>query len=224
MDKAPPHTQFASVGSGVFAVTCERGAAHAVAPDCTPLVAGEHTASTRPAYWHGGAPGLKVGEYILPPSVTGTAHTLSAYADCLEPRPGYLPTRVYVTPEYEAAEVFAAMYPDGGWVYRVEPEGVLEADLGSTEPGLSFACERARIVEVRPLKPARVEAILSAILAGDDPEDIRGAAQDLRAQRQSLCECGCAPSRHNNGSSGCTDCGYVRCPAFRTVETKGGEA
>ncbi|PTL79185.1 hypothetical protein DAT35_36305 [Vitiosangium sp. GDMCC 1.1324] len=107
-----------------------------------------------------------VGEYILPPSVTGTAVTLSAYGGCVEPRPGYLPTRVYVTPEHKAAEVFAALFPGGGWVYRVEPEGELEADPGSTEPGLSFACERARIIEATPLDPLTIACILESVLAG----------------------------------------------------------
>lgn len=137
------------------------------------VVAGEHTASTRAAYWHGGAPGLQVGDYILPPSVTRTRYTLSAYVGEEESRAGYQPTRVYLTSEREVAEVFAAMYPNGGWVYRVEPEGQLEQDPDVAERGMSWVCERARIVAVMPLDEERVIDILTSIWEASEARSVR---------------------------------------------------
>lgn len=144
------------------------------------VVAGEHTASTRAAYWHGGAPGLKVGGYILPPSVTGTRFTLSAYVGEEASRAGYQPTRVYLSSEREVAEVFAAMHPECGWVYRVVPEGQLEQDPDDTTRGTSWACERARIVEVVQLDILTAIAILDATLNGEEPRNLRESTQDVR--------------------------------------------
>jgi hypothetical protein len=141
-----------------------------------------HTAISQPdlttsAYWHGGAPGLEVGDYILPPCVTRTCFTLSAYFGEEESRAGYQPTRVYLTSEHEVAELFAAMYPGGGWVYRVAPEGQLEQDPDVAAHGMSWACERARIVEVVPLSADRVVDILEAIFHGAATQDVRAEGQ-----------------------------------------------
>jgi hypothetical protein len=140
-------------------------------------VAGEHTASTRPAYWHGGAPGLNPGDLILPPSVTRTRNTLSAYVGEEASRAGYQPTRVYLASEYEVAEVFAAMYPNGGWVYRVQPEGQLEQDPDVVEQGMSWACERARIVAVVQLDDETVVDILTAIWERSERQGRTGGAR-----------------------------------------------
>ncbi|WNG62759.1 hypothetical protein F0U59_23335 [Archangium gephyra] len=117
-----------------------------------------------------------VGEYILPPTVTGTCFTLSAYVGEEESRAGYQPNRVYLTSEAEVAERFAAMYPGGGWVYRVVPEGQLELDPDVATSGLSWACERARVVEVVPLTPERVVDILEAVFYGALESGKGGAA------------------------------------------------
>ncbi|MFY0567045.1 hypothetical protein ACN28E_24850 [Archangium lansingense] len=117
-------------------------------------------------YWHGGASGLNVGDYILPPSVTGTAHILCAWDGRKEARPGYRRDRVYLTGEMAVAEVFAAMCFPAGWVYRVVPEGQLEQDPDAPGTDMSWACPRARIVEVVPLDPATVVAILESAEAG----------------------------------------------------------
>ena len=116
------------------------------------------------AYWHGGPAGLSVGEYLLPPSVTGTPHVLTAYSGRAELRPGVRRDRVYVSDRYEVAEVFAAMHPEAGCVYRVLPEGPLEEDPDG--PGLSWACARARIISVHPLDEATELRILKAVLGG----------------------------------------------------------
>ena len=118
-----------------------------------------------PTYWHGGAPGLALGSWLLPPAVTGTAVTLAAYMDAGDRlRAGYRRDRVYVVTQYEAAELYAAMYPEGGCIYRVLPWLPLEEDPDCTEPGLSYACTAARIVEVVQPDPLTVFSILSAVM------------------------------------------------------------
>lgn len=99
-------------------------------------------------YFHGGAPGLKPGDLILPPDTTGTNHRLSAIA-AEHDGPTYS-TRtdiVYVTTGRDVARAFAAFYPDGA-LYRVEPHGQLEPDPDCDLPGLSWQCPSARIAAV----------------------------------------------------------------------------
>jgi hypothetical protein len=99
-------------------------------------------------YFHGGYPGLKPGDLILPPDTTGTEHRLSAIA-AEHGGPAYS-TRtdiVYVTTGRDVARAFAAFYPDGA-LYRVEPDGELEPDPDCATPGLSWQCPAARIAAV----------------------------------------------------------------------------
>ncbi|QRK08095.1 hypothetical protein JQX13_50490 [Archangium violaceum] len=164
MKKSRTCTLLSRVASSVNAVTYESGRVDGVAACSSPVVAGEHTARTQPAYWHGGAPGLKVGEFILPPSSTGTTITLAAYMDEGEKaRAGYRSDRVYVATQQEVAELYAALYPNGGWVYRVEPWMPLEMDPDCTEPGVSFACIGARIVKAVPLDALTAFLILKTV-------------------------------------------------------------
>ncbi|WP_245591957.1 hypothetical protein [Cystobacter fuscus] len=81
-------------------------------------------------------------------------------------RRGYRFDRVYVATERRSAEIHAAMFRGGGWLYRVIPEGPLEADPDSVDPTLSQACPRARVVEVLPLHPADVVRILESMQNG----------------------------------------------------------
>jgi rifampin ADP-ribosylating transferase len=60
--------------------------------------------------------------------------------------------RVYVTTDKVAAVMFAALHPSGGSVYVVEPIGELIPDPDCDLPGLSFECERARILSARGVK------------------------------------------------------------------------
>ncbi len=95
-----------------------------------------------PTYFHGGFPRLRVGEFVLPSSVTGAHSTADHGAEGVCRR-----DRVYLTTDLQAAKVFAAMFPNGrGWVYQVEPDGELEPDPDCKDPGFSFQCERARVV------------------------------------------------------------------------------
>lgn len=96
-------------------------------------------------YFHGGYPGLKPGDLILPPDQTGTEHRLSAIA-AEHGGPAYS-TRtdiVYITTVRDVARAFAAFYPDGA-LYEVEPHGVLEPDPDCATPGLSWQCQAAEI-------------------------------------------------------------------------------
>lgn len=99
-------------------------------------------------YFHGGYPGLKPGDLIQPPDITGTEHRLSAIA-AEHGGPAYS-TRtdvVYVATARDVARAFAALYPDGA-LYRVEPVGKLEPDPDSGIPGLSWQCPAAEVVAV----------------------------------------------------------------------------
>jgi len=109
-------------------------------------------------YFHGGVAGLRVGDRILPPSVTGApamADSLPADHD-LAPRAAEVTdrSRVYLTTEVEYARAFAALHPcgdrkRGGDVYRVEPAGDVEDDPDyHGEPGRSVRCGSAVIVGI----------------------------------------------------------------------------
>lgn len=94
-------------------------------------------------YFHGGQSGLKVGDYILPATVTGTKHRLGERA-----KQAYRADRVYLCATVQLAAVFAKVHPSEGWVYEVEPEGMLASDYHCSVPGAAFSCEKARIVKV----------------------------------------------------------------------------
>lgn len=82
----------------------------------------------QPVYFHGGVPGLVVGEQILPASKLGLRfayHNENAVYD---------PNWVYLTTDLGVAEAYAARYLDekgiqgGGNVYSVIPQGAIEPD------------------------------------------------------------------------------------------------
>jgi hypothetical protein len=77
-------------------------------------------------WYHGGIPGLRAGDRILPPDETGTDHRLSAHAPAEAPH-GHRTDVVYLTNSQQAARVYAALYPDGA-LYQVEPETTIEPD------------------------------------------------------------------------------------------------
>lgn len=113
---------------------------------------------TDPAYYHGGIPGLHIGQYILPPYETGA----QSVADVVGAPPNeqaeiervHRRDRVYITTERGTAELWASLYPGGtpvrgGDVYRVVPEGDVDPDPDwRGEPGVSVCAPRARIVGI----------------------------------------------------------------------------
>ena len=111
------------------------------------------------AYYHGGPRGLKVGLYILPPDETGKPNC-STFIPNNTVHDG---SKVYVTTSYQAAEMYAAFHHRGS-VYAVDPEGVLVNDSDCDQPGLSYACDRARIIASLPLSPSEARAIRIAFV------------------------------------------------------------
>ncbi|MEE1774482.1 hypothetical protein PUR34_41505 [Streptomyces sp. JV185] len=100
------------------------------------------------AYFHGGVPGLKPGDRILPPDNTGTTRRLSTYADEVNgPAHARRTDIVYLTTDRHVASAYAALHPDGA-LYRVDPEGEVEPDPDCFEPGLSWQCPAATVVAV----------------------------------------------------------------------------
>ncbi|MET0406025.1 MAG: hypothetical protein ABW123_26635 [Cystobacter sp.] len=111
-----------------------------------------------------------MGEHILPPVITQTPHVLSALMDEEgRARSGVRNDRVYVATQYEAAALFAALFPGGGWVYLVLPERPLEAAPDCTDTTISLACPRARVLEVHQLHPDDVLRILKSTPGGGTP-------------------------------------------------------
>lgn len=109
-------------------------------------------------YWHGGRPGRQRGAYILPPSTTGVP-SCSEYGAAGVHRMD----RVYITTIRAAALLFAAGVKNGV-IYECEPLGNLEPDPDCDTPGLSYQCEKARVI--RCIKPsARDVALARAALS-----------------------------------------------------------
>ena len=94
------------------------------------------------SYYHGGPRGFQPKAYLLPPSLTRAKSTTDLMGASVHRQ-----DRVYLTTQYSAALLYAAAF-NRGVIYEVEPVGTLEADPDCTLDGLSFQCERARIVKV----------------------------------------------------------------------------
>jgi Rifampin ADP-ribosyl transferase len=89
-------------------------------------------------YYHGGDAGLVVGDYILPPDVTGKDNMVGL-------NPLRKKDRVYVTKDIAGAMFFASR-SDSPMVYEVTPEGDVEDDPDHRTKGISFACPKAKII------------------------------------------------------------------------------
>jgi 8-oxo-dGTP diphosphatase len=107
-------------------------------------------------FYHGGRPGLHVGDLLLPPTITGvTTRMVRGTAHLEMPCPPSLQAVfdreegcVFLTRDIIYATQMAALRPGAGAVYQAEP-------MGSITHGRSFAgvveetrCDRARIVAV----------------------------------------------------------------------------
>jgi hypothetical protein len=109
-------------------------------------------------YWHGGKGGMKRGQFVLPPKTTGYKST----AEC----GNYMcnPSVVYVTTEYTAAAMYAAAIPNGD-IYEVEPIGELTHDPDCDTQGLSFSCDRAKILKRHRMTKAERAMVLAVLAA-----------------------------------------------------------
>jgi hypothetical protein len=101
----------------------------------------------RERYFHGGDRKLQVNDYLLPPAETGVIGMSKLNPRCRD-------DRVYLTRSIEGAQFFAsaALKPV---VYQAVPEGEIEPDPDCTEPGISIACQRARITAIHKI-PGKV--------------------------------------------------------------------
>lgn len=112
--------------------------------------------------YHGGPPGLKVGQSILPAKVTGARSTAAYGAEGVCD-----PSKVYVTPDARAAAMFASMHPSGdGRVYKVETVGEVTYDPDCSERGLSYVCEAAVIVGQVKVKRKTLRRVRAVMMDG----------------------------------------------------------
>ena len=107
-------------------------------------------------YFHGGRANLQKGNFILPPVIT-QAKSMASFGnkDCDR-------AKVYVTTSFEAAAMYAAGVL--GDVYEVEPVGELGHDPDCLVDGLSYSCNKARILKCFRLKNNERQAILRELV------------------------------------------------------------
>lgn len=113
-------------------------------------------------WYHGGIPGLKVGDRLVPPSEHGKQATLSQYAAQIDNGQIMRQDRVYLTSAKDHATVYAAMYPDGA-VYEATPDEGYTDDPDCSEPGLSIEATGATITKVIRAKVPLTPEIVAAI-------------------------------------------------------------
>lgn len=111
-------------------------------------------------YWHGGPAGIPRGAFLLPPVVTRARSCSDHGAAGVHRR-----DRVYVTTDRAAALLYAAGHRRGV-LYLVEPLGTLEPDPDCTALGLSWQCEKARVLRVVKPRPDDLAVAREALLAG----------------------------------------------------------
>jgi hypothetical protein len=111
-------------------------------------------AVTSRRYFHGGRAGFKT---IFPPSVTG-AEQNGVVPDRVRRK-----DRVYVTTDVATAILWASQH-SSPMLYEVEPEGAIEADPDHKGVGVSFQCERAKIVALHTIPEETLQQARSVLL------------------------------------------------------------
>jgi hypothetical protein len=122
-------------------------------------------------YYHGGVPGLHLGDQLLPPSKTG-AKSLAQIArehraEIVGPVDHMRDDRVFLVTDIQQAMVYAAMYPraSGGWIYAAEPVDPVERDPDYLlDDGGSVQCPSAIVVRVIGPLPVPVVASIRRAL------------------------------------------------------------
>lgn len=114
-------------------------------------------------YFHGGVPGLALGDSLLPPSVTGRPDGSVSIIERHGLDGAHVRGDRVFLGTLEVAYLFAAMYPlpEGGWIYEVDPVGDVEPDPDYTGGAdESVQCPSAVIVRVvGPLPRATVHTV-----------------------------------------------------------------
>lgn len=124
-------------------------------------------------FWHGGAPGLTVGETVLPLSQIKSGSLLSLLPAGYGANPSRA-DRVYVTSDREFARAYAARFSikfpganGAGALYRVEPRAPFEVDLDydHVRPRMSVQCGSALVtgVEESPVVMSTSDASAAAM-------------------------------------------------------------
>lgn len=111
-------------------------------------------------YWHGGKPGIQRGAFLLPPCITRSA-SLSEYGAAGVHRRD----RVYITTDKNCALIYAAGLKNGV-IYQCEPIGDIEPDPDCNSPGLSWQCEKARVIKCIKPKSVHVDIVRRALFCG----------------------------------------------------------
>ena len=114
-------------------------------------------------YYHGGVPGLSVGDYILPNGETGNweahaqlvPHHVQEQVVNMRAEAGYSRHQVYITTDLMVAMAWASMYVTlqkvlgTGTVYEVEPDSPLGPDPDfRLFPDVFLTSPRAKIIHV----------------------------------------------------------------------------
>lgn len=116
---------------------------------------------SKATYYHGGAPDIQIGGFILPPQETGQPSSASFGASGVCKK-----NKVYITTSKEAALIYAACHPSNrGCVYVVKPVGDMAHDEDCTLEGLSYEVDYAKVVEKIRMKHKDRLRIRKAILA-----------------------------------------------------------
>jgi hypothetical protein len=77
--------------------------------------------------------------------------------------------RVYVTTELTDAQFYAAASQDP-IVYEVEPQGPIENDPNCRGPGISYACERAKIIAIHKVRGKSIKKARKKMLLAKSPK------------------------------------------------------
>jgi len=114
-----------------------------------------------PRYFHGGAPGRRKGQRLLPPD---ESQERSARSNLDPSERGHIRTdRVFLSEHRGDAKFFARTIPGGGSVYEVLPEGEVEPDPDCDGHACGWWQAPAAIVRrvleerVKPATPQQIE-------------------------------------------------------------------
>ena len=110
-------------------------------------------------YWHGGFPGIKVGQHLLSPDAAAAARIPIAYTPRERPEHGIVSRtdRVYFSTVQEFARAYAfqteVVTPSGtltsrGTLYRIRPTGPVDEDPDFAGHGVSWCAPEAVVEEV----------------------------------------------------------------------------